>query len=146
MFIQDLYERKIYLILFIMSFIVAFILSLVINGIEAVLYKTFLNLCFTSLLVLLILLFAKFCFRSTNESIGAGDIVFLYCITPILSPLEFINFICLSALMTLVIFSASFLRNRNFKIPLAGTQSLLLAIYLIARNSESFSINHFILF
>ncbi len=69
----------------------------------------------------------------TKTYLGWGDILFFFCITPLFSPVNFIAFMVIATILTLLIsLSLQVLsKNRSLTIPLAGALSIVLVPFLL---------------
>ncbi len=132
---QDIKYRKVYLYSYLMIY--------ALYGIRFMLFKhppmdvVWINLLVTGILVVTLLLYylLRYGFKTGNKiksSIGIGDLLLIPVLTASFSPGNFVLFLIISFIIALsygiISRSAS---KRDLTIPLAGIQSLLLAIVLI---------------
>ncbi len=137
-FAQDLKYRSVYWFLFpllvILFILIAFLQH---RSWSAFGVNTAINCGF--LMLQLLILSAYFSIKNkawvniTNELLGWGDILLLFCLAFYLSPLNFLLFYIGSLVIIVIIWLIWKMIDSQFKhIPLAGLQSLLFIIILIA--------------
>ncbi|HMR84417.1 MAG TPA: hypothetical protein PKE30_14840 [Niabella sp.] len=139
---MDLKERCVYLSLFIGLFATIFIYTLLQRGWIAVLYQLLFNAGIVLLITLFLLLFYLIKGKTTgeviNRKLGVGDIVFWISITPLFSAVNFLLFFIASLLVILLLVLCILFDNRDKEvktIPLAGYQSVILALVLLVNQS-----------
>ncbi|MEQ8358188.1 MAG: hypothetical protein RH860_01790 [Cytophagales bacterium] len=136
-FIQDLMDRKVYWFLFLMLFLVGNIELFSNNNMRFAVENLTINLFFILIISGIVYLYFKVVRRKNNSflknQIGLGDAFLFIAITPFLLTEEFILFFNLSLIFSLSISIPFLLRSRSFQIPLAGFQSLFLALVLILK-------------
>ncbi len=138
-FIQDLKFRAVYWWLFVLLFVALGILVLQ-HGIDVPLGNLGFNLIFFFLQLVLLSLYFTIkhgkLVNITKQYLGWGDVLFLVAITAYLSFLSFVAFYILSLLLIVFfeLIRAMVTKQQAHKIPLAGYQSLLLAILMIGND------------
>ena len=68
--------------------------------------------------------------QSIKDQIGLGDVLLFIAILPFFKTEEFALFFSLSLFLSLLFFLPFIIRKKDFKIPLAGFQSLIFALVL----------------
>lgn len=134
-FIQDFLMRRVMVIVFFAQIIVSGVWHISVQNFENFLVSLGINIFFISLQLLILALYFKIAGCSIKNKMGSGDIVFLYSICFLFSPLNFFLFYTCSLALTLVL-HIIFLRyklyyNSDNTIPLAGWQALLLFLVII---------------
>lgn len=136
---QDIKYRKVYLYSYLMIY--------ALYGIRFMLFKhppmdaVWINLLVTGILVVTLLLYylLRYGFKTGNKiksSIGIGDLLLIPVLTASFSPGNFVLFLIISFIIALSYGIISRLASkRDLTIPLAGIQSLLLAILLILESA-----------
>ncbi|QNL23080.1 prepilin peptidase [Hyphobacterium sp. CCMP332] len=124
---QDFKERKVNVFLFPAVFISGIFIDNS-HSIYQLVWRIGLNLLFliVSLALVAIYFILKYSdYRKVKQQLGAGDILFLVCISPFFNLNHYIVFLSGSFLICLIIFLPFCIQNKTYPIPLAGFQALL---------------------
>ncbi len=146
---QDFRERKVNVFLFPAVFFTGIFINIS-QGINQLIWQIGLNLIYlfiSSFLVAVYFLIKYSDFKKIKQQYGAGDILFLVCISPYFNLDYYIIFLSGSFLICLIFFLPFCIRNKAYPIPLAGFQSLLFipTIYLWINGFNLFrTIDHLI--
>jgi hypothetical protein len=132
-FAEDMRSREVHLVWFPFLAVGLLVLRIMHHGVLADLWPSFLFLGL--ILVLLTIWFSlkeKRLINVTAQLLGWGDVLFLVCIALYFSLLNYLFFYLASLSLIVIGWSAWMLvsRKNDRHIPLAGMQSLLLAVYL----------------
>ncbi len=131
---QDFKEKLISLVLVIGLGLLSSIYSIMNVEIELFLENTLLNFAIIGFVSFVLLSYFKFIKRSSlvelKESFGLGDLLFIFCISLLFSPIYFIVFNVLGFIAGLIYYALNRLlsKSKNQLIPLAGIMAILLAI------------------
>jgi len=152
-FYQDLKFRAVYWWLFVLLFLALGILVLQ-HGVAVLLGNLSFNLVFFCLQLLFLSIYFAIkhgkLVNITKQYLGWGDVLFLVAISAYFSFSSFVTFYVLSLLL-IVFFElvrAMVSKQEAYKIPLAGYQSLLLAVLMLANDyfyQADLSNNHWLL-
>ncbi|MEQ8518749.1 MAG: prepilin peptidase [Cytophagales bacterium] len=131
---QDFKDRKVNVFLFPAVFISGFFIDES-HSINQLAWQIGLNLVFLIVslsLVAIYFIFKYSDYKSFKQLLGAGDILFLVCISPFFDLKHYILFLSGSFLFCLIFFLPFCIQNKAYPIPLAGFQALLFipAIFL----------------
>jgi len=134
---QDMAFRKISVILFPVFFLLSLISALRTQNLDAVLLGILIDSLY--LIVLMLVSYAYFHFRhgvnKLTGIVGMGDLLFLFCATPLFDITQFIFFTSIGFLVSLIIHlllrNLSSLYRACPTVPLAGYLSLCLGIRIL---------------
>jgi len=140
---QDFSDQKVMWFLIPIVFISGLILGLLQFSFGEYSYYILLNLIICGILSLGVIVYSFIrqgnVISPINKTLGLGDILILFSLTSIFSPLNYIFFLISSFLLTLIIHSFivhSFYSNR--KIPLAGYLSVYLIVVFIVESCSNY--------
>jgi hypothetical protein len=133
--IQDFKERKIYWIFIPLIWLLCFFRSYTLFSLKETLQFVVINSVF--FILQLVFLFIYFTLKNKkftnilNQSLGAGDILFVLAISPAFQPITFISYYSISLLITLIVSVSLINKNINKHIPLAGFLALIFFSILV---------------
>jgi len=135
-FWQDLKERAVSWYFFPMLFVLVFLYRMKSVGLESLVENIGINTLF--LLVQLVMVSLYFSLKNrvwvniTKEYLGIGDVLFLFVITPLFSPVLYVMFYLISLLLIVAVaITVKIIKDYQKTIPLAGLQALLLSGLLL---------------
>ena len=135
-FWQDLKERAVSWYFFPMLFVLVFFYRIPSIGLERIIEITGINTLFLFIQLVMVSLYFSLKNREwvniTKEHLGIGDVLFLFVITPLLTPVLYVLFY-LSSLFLIVVVAMfmKVIKKYQKTIPLAGLQALLLGGLLL---------------
>lgn len=135
--IQDFRSRAIYWWLPILVFASAWALSAAYLGAQAVITCALVNFCIAALLLSVMALYILIRYKTlrafTSRHFGLGDVLMLISLCPLMLPVNFILFLCLSHILMLAIelLKRFFFSSRETGIPYAGYMSLFLLCWTL---------------
>lgn len=134
---MDFTSRSVQLFLLIGLFVLNMLYVSVYNGIGTALQQFFINSTFTAMVTVVLFVYYRMKERPgtgfINTKLGAGDVVFWLCITPLFSLMNFILFFIVSLVLVLVIvFVQLSISKKAGLVPLAGWQALILLLLMAA--------------
>ena len=115
--ISDLISRKVYL----WNLVLFGVLQVIFTkqyGPSLAFHNILFNTIISIIMSLLVWLYMKFRFKYKKEIIGWGDILFIWCMTPVFFPRNFLLFLISSFMFTLIIWFVVNLFKRTSDIPL----------------------------
>ncbi len=135
-FLQDLKERAVSWYFFPMLFVLVFLYRIPSEGLEKIIEITGINTLFLFVQLVMVSLYFSLKNREwiniTKEHLGIGDVLFLFVITPLLTPVLYVLFYLISLLLIVVVtMLVKVIKNYQKTIPLAGLQALLLSGVLL---------------
>ncbi len=129
---QDFKERKVYFWLFILSGILIGIKHYNKVGMSQFLLNIVINMTLISLIVFVLSMYSKYRMKkSLQQSLGLGDILFFVVISLGFPTLTFLLLFVFSVFFTGILFVAMKKHIAKDQIPLAGFQSLFVALVLL---------------
>ncbi|MBO9702119.1 MAG: hypothetical protein J7604_18060 [Sporocytophaga sp.] len=135
-FWQDLRERAVSWYFFPLLFVLVFLYRIKSAGVESLVENIGINSLF--LLVQLVMVSLYFSLKNrewvniTKEYLGIGDVLFLFVITPLFTPVLYVMFYLISLFLIVVVaMLVKVIKNYQKTIPLAGLQALLLSGLLL---------------
>lgn len=135
-FWQDMKDRAVSWYFFPILFVLVFLYKIPSEGLEKIIEFAGINTLF--LLIQLVMVSLYFSLKNrewvniTKEYLGIGDVLFLFVITPLLTPVLYVLFYLISLLLIVVVaMLVKIIKNYNKTIPLAGLQALLLSGLLL---------------
>jgi len=139
-FLQDLKERKVYLILYIISGCLMAYLYYIETTLFLYFFHIGINLSIVGLIVLILYLYSKIILRKPlAETFGIGDLCFFLVVALGLSTTTFLVLFSFSLLFSAFLFVIMKLRTKIITVPLAGYQALFFTLIFMSNWLFSFT-------
>lgn len=135
--VQDFRSRAIYWWLPLLVFASSWALSAAYLAMHTVITYALVNLCIALLLLSVVALYILVKYKTlrafTSRHFGLGDVLMLAALCPLMLPVNFILFLCLShiLMLTIELLKRFFFTSRETGIPYAGYMSLFLLCWTL---------------
>ena len=100
------------------------------DGFRRVLINVSVNTALLLLLGLFLAAYLRLRCKRFDRSFGAGDVVFLLCVTPLFAPADYLRFLIAACLVSLVWWVVVSYVGKRITVPFVGMMCLVLAVYI----------------